>query len=90
MDINTSLTREFESQANTENNVGSILRLVCRALKESGYNPLDQIVGYLISGDPTYITNHCNARVLIRQLDRDQILDELVHYYLGKEERYGR
>lgn len=78
-------TREFAAQISSENEVSMILRQVCHALRENGYNPLDQIVGYLISGDPTYITNHQNARLLIRQLERDQILDELVHNYLERE-----
>jgi uncharacterized protein (UPF0297 family) len=55
------------------------------ALQEKGYDPLDQIVGYLLSGDPAYITSHRNARVLIRRIDRDQILEELVRFYLGRE-----
>ena len=51
---------------------------------EKGYEPLDQIVGYLLSGDPTYITSYRNARVLIKRLERDQILEELVTSYLEK------
>ncbi|HOP74160.1 MAG TPA: IreB family regulatory phosphoprotein [Bacillota bacterium] len=78
-------TREFATQISSQNEVSAVLRHVCRALRENGYNPLDQIVGYLISGDPTYITNHQNARLMIRQLERDQILDELVHDYLERE-----
>ena len=52
------------------------------ALKEKGYNPLNQIVGYILSEDPTYITNHNNARALIRKIDRDELLGELVKSYL--------
>ena len=59
-----------------------ILSSVYTALKEKGYNPINQIVGYLISEDPTYITNHNNARVLICRLDRDELLSELVRHYL--------
>jgi uncharacterized protein (UPF0297 family) len=62
-----------------------ILREVCKALNEKGYDPLDQIVGYLLSGDPAYITSHQNARILIRRLERDQILEELVRFYLNGE-----
>ena len=62
-----------------------VLKEVCAALTEKGYDPLDQIVGYLLSGDPAYITSHKNARVLIRKLDRDQILEELVRLYLESE-----
>mgnify|MGYP000858283436 FL=1 len=65
--------------------INQVLREVCLALQEKGYDPLDQIVGYLLSGDPAYITSHRNARVLIRRIDRDQILEELVRYYLERE-----
>mgnify|MGYP000873108027 FL=1 len=65
--------------------VRKVLKEVCAALTEKGYDPLDQIVGYLLSGDPAYITSHKNARILIRKLDRDQILEELVRYYLESE-----
>lgn len=61
-----------------------ILRNVYDALKEKGYNPINQLVGYLLSGDPAYITNHNNARSLIRKLERDEILEELLRKYLGK------
>jgi uncharacterized protein (UPF0297 family) len=62
--------------------VGEVLRYVFEALKERGYNPIDQIVGYLASGDPTYITSYKNARTLIRQIDRDLLLEELVRSYV--------
>jgi uncharacterized protein (UPF0297 family) len=55
------------------------------ALKEKGYNPISQIVGYILSGDPTYITNHNNARSVIRKLERDELLEELVKTYLSDE-----
>ncbi|MBQ7319274.1 MAG: IreB family regulatory phosphoprotein [Clostridia bacterium] len=54
---------------------------VYRALSEKGYNPITQIVGYLLTEDPTYITNYSNARALIRRVDRDELLDEIVRYY---------
>ena len=60
-----------------------ILTAVYNALKEKGYNPLNQIVGYILSEDPTYITNHNNARALIRKIDRDELLEELVQFYLN-------
>ena len=59
-----------------------ILSTVYDALREKGYDPINQIVGYILSEDPTYITNHHNARSLIRKLDRDELLQELVRYYL--------
>ena len=55
---------------------------VYQALQEKGYNPINQIVGYILSEDPTYITNHNNARALIRRVDRDELLQTLVKYYL--------
>lgn len=70
-----------------EQNPGEVLRKVFAALKEKGYSPVDQIVGYLLSGDPTYITSHQGARNLIRRLERDQLLEELVKKYLESEER---
>ena len=61
-----------------------ILSDVYMALKEKGYNPINQIVGYILSGDPTYITSHNNARSLIRRLERDELLEELVKSYMDK------
>lgn len=60
----------------------NILENVCMALKEKGYNPITQIVGYILSGDPTYITSHKNARGLIGKLERDELLEELVREFL--------
>ncbi|NLU36222.1 MAG: IreB family regulatory phosphoprotein [Clostridiales bacterium] len=59
-----------------------IFEKVYLALKEKGYDPINQLVGYFISGDPTYITSHNNARALIRRLERDELLEELVRFYL--------
>ena len=64
-----------------------ILSQVYTALQEKGYDPISQIVGYLISGDPTYITSHNNARSLIRRLERDELMDEVVRFYI--EENFG-
>ena len=61
-----------------------ILTTVYQALEEKGYNPINQIVGYILSEDPTYITNHMGARTLIRKLDRDELLQVLVKKYLGQ------
>ena len=63
-----------------------ILREVYEAMSEKGYNPIGQIVGYLLSEDPTYITNYNNARALIRKLDRDELMVELVKSYLELKE----
>ena len=65
-----------------ENKAEDIIRKVCAAMEEKGYNPINQLVGYLLSGDPTYITSHNNARGLIRKLERDELLEELVKSYL--------
>lgn len=59
-----------------------VLQTVYDALKEKGYNPINQIVGYLLSEDPTYITNYNNARSLIRKIDRDELMQELITKYL--------
>ena len=59
-----------------------VLSEVYAALKEKGYNPISQLVGYVVSGDPTYVTNHKNARALITRIDRDDILEEVFKYYL--------
>ena len=59
-----------------------VLADVYAALKEKGYNPVNQIVGYIMSGDPTYITGHNNARSLISKLERDELLEEIVDFYL--------
>jgi len=62
-----------------------VLVRVYEALKEKGHNPIDQIVGYLLSGDPAYITSHKDARSLVRKLERDELLAELVRSYVGEE-----
>lgn len=82
----TDVTRAFEAQDVVELEVSLILNKVCNALRENGYDPLDQIVGYLISGDPAYITNSGNARNLIRQVERDQIVEALVRNYIEGED----
>ena len=60
-----------------------ILKEVYDALQEKGYNPINQLVGYILSGDPTYITNHNNARNLIRLIERDDLLEQMVRNYIG-------
>lgn len=70
-----------------DRNPGDVLRKVYAALKEKGYSPIDQIVGYLLSGDPTYITSHQGARNLIRRLERDELLEAVVRHYLEGQER---
>ena len=67
-------TRKFNVNLNRDEEIKTILSTVYSSLREKGYNPINQIVGYILSEDPTYITNHNNARTLIRQLDRDELL----------------
>lgn len=78
-DETVSYNVEKEKNAKTK----EILKSVYSALSEKGYNPINQIVGYILSGDPTYITSHNNARNLIRQLERDELLEEMVKSYIG-------
>lgn len=76
-------TRTFSVQNEKEQEMHQILSTVYEALIEKGYNPINQIVGYILSEDPTYITNYKNARSLIRRIDRDELLNALVKTYLG-------
>ena len=76
-------TMPFSIGDQTEQEIRNTLTLVYDALKEKGYNPINQIVGYILSEDPTYITTHNNARNLIRKIDRDTLLQSLVRYYLS-------
>ena len=76
-------TMTFSIKDEKENEMKKVILTVYDALKEKGYNPINQIVGYILSEDPTYITNHNNARSLIRKIDRDELLQELVKEYLG-------
>ena len=76
-------TLKFTVPCDDKDNMRRILRTVFDALQERGYNPVNQIVGYLLSEDPTYITNYNNARSMICKLDRDELLQELVRCYLA-------
>mgnify|MGYP001072715907 CR=1 FL=1 len=75
-------TQTFSIETPQKLDMQQVLVQVYDALKEKGYNPINQIVGYLLSEDPTYITNYNNARSLICKLDRDELLQELVRHYL--------
>lgn len=76
-------TRKFQLNQDKSEEIRETLMSVYNALQEKGYNPINQIVGYILSEDPTYITNYNNARTLIRRLDRDELLQELVKQYLS-------
>ena len=82
MDKNLHDTQFFQAVQENKMNVNQVLQLVYEALSEKGYNPVNQIVGYVMSGDPTYITSHKNARSLIMKVERDEILEELLSYYI--------
>lgn len=77
-------TRKFSLNQDKGDEIKAILMSVYNSLQEKGYDPINQIVGYILSEDPTYITNHNNARTLIRRLDRDELLQELVRQYLSE------
>ena len=80
----TDRTLTFSLPSDHEMEMKKNLQSVYDALTEKGYNPINQIVGYILSEDPTYITTHKNARNLIRRIDRDELLQELVKNYLSR------
>ena len=79
-------TMMFKVDKDNVNEARDILVSIYKALKEKGYNPINQIVGYILSGDPTYITNFNNARSIVRRLERDELLEEIVRFYLTNQE----
>ncbi len=78
-------TMMFNVENEKEKKVENILLPVYSALKEKGYNPINQIVGYLMSGDPAYVTSYKNARNLIGKLEREEILEDILEYYINKQ-----
>ena len=84
--LNPNKTIQFSIKDEREEEMRQTMLTVYNALKEKGYNPISQIVGYILSEDPTYITTHNNARSLIRRLDRDELLQALVKNYLKSSE----
>ena len=81
-----SNTQYFKVKTEPEIQVKEVLETVYNAMVEKGYNPINQIVGYILSGDPTYITSHNNARNLIRQIERDELLEKMVKSYIGLDD----
>ena len=79
----SDFTRRFNTAEDREVQVQHVLTTVYEALKEKGYDPINQLVGYIISEDPSYITNHNGARTLICKIDRDELLQVLLRSYLG-------
>ena len=78
-------TRKFNIEEENAIEMKRMLSIVYNALREKGYNPINQIVGYILSEDPTYITNHMNARSIICKIDRDELLQNMVRHYLDSE-----
>jgi uncharacterized protein (UPF0297 family) len=82
MDKKENNTAKFDYNMESLNGAREIISQVYESLKEKGYNPNNQLIGYILSGDPTYITNHNNARSLIRKIERDELLEEILNVYL--------
>ena len=80
-----SETQYFKVTSDNSITVKEIIALVYKALSEKGYNPVNQIVGYIMSGDPTFITSHNNARSLIMKVERDELLEELLREYINRK-----
>ena len=80
-------TRHVRSLADVPDSAAEIIEVVYQALKAKGHDPIMQMVGYIISGDPTYITSYNNARSLIRRLERDELLEEFVRYYVVQHDK---
>ena len=80
-------TRHFRIPADVPESAADIIELVYQALKAKGHDPIMQMVGYIISGDPTYITSYNNARSLIRRLERDELLEEFVRFYIVEHDK---
>jgi len=80
-------TMMFNVENEKVNEAREVIFSVFKALKEKGYNQINQIVGYILSGDPTYITNHQDARSIIRKLERDELLEEILRFYLEENSK---
>lgn len=84
--MNMDETMNFKIEKENNERVQEILKDVYQALEEKGYNPINQIVGYILSGDPTYITSYKDARSKIRTIERDELLEKMVEKYIGIDE----
>ena len=80
-------TQNFRLPANPPESAAEIIEVVYQALKAKGHDPILQLVGYIISGDPTYITSYNNARSLIRRLERDELLEEFIRFYVEEHDK---
>lgn len=84
MDFDKTMNFKVENDNNIR--YKEVLKEVYKALEEKGYNPVNQLVGYILSGDPTYITSHKDARNIIRKVERDELLEKMVKFYIGIDE----
>jgi uncharacterized protein (UPF0297 family) len=84
MDFDKTMNFSVERDKNVK--AKEVLKQVYNALQKKGYNPINQIVGYILSGDPTYITSHNDARNKIRTIERDELLEKMVKYYIGLDD----
>lgn len=84
---NDERTMRFDASKNESEKVSNMLHTVYDALEEKGYNPINQIVGYLLSGDPAYIPRHNDARNIIRRFERDEVLEEILKVYLERNDK---
>ena len=85
MDFDKTMSFKVEKDSSLETR--ALMKKVYEAIVEKGYNPINQIVGYILSGDPTYITSHNDARNLIRKVERDELLEKMVKNYIGLEDK---
>lgn len=85
MDNNLDYTMQFEGISEDKISILQALNTVNEALLEKGYNPINQIIGYLLSGDSSYITSYKNARSIIKKFERDEILEEVITYYINRK-----
>lgn len=85
MDKDLDYTVKFEGVSEDKMSVGDTIDFVYKALIEKGYDPINQIIGYILSGDSSYITSHKNARSIIKKFERDEILEEVISYYLKRK-----
>lgn len=82
---NLNNTQYFKTVQEPKMEISEVLELVYNAMVEKGYNPVNQIIGYIMSGDPTYITSHKNARKLITKVERDELIEEALTYYINSK-----
>ena len=85
MEQKLDFTMKFDGISEDKMKVSEVLDIVHEALLEKGYNPINQITGYILSGDSSYITSHKNARSIIKKFERDEILEEVITYYLNRK-----